>query len=134
MTFWRRTGETVDLGVIFGGPGNRVPPGTTPPTVPGGQGTPAPSGRGGQPDTIPIPCGSRSLRSSSGADVILIVILLIVTQAEADILMTAILRIVIPQTVIRVAGATLMTATLLIVIPMTVIPILHAAAVTTTSA
>jgi hypothetical protein len=48
-------GETVDLGVIFGGPGNRVPPGTTPPTVPGGQGTPAPSGRGGQPDTMRLP-------------------------------------------------------------------------------
>ena len=47
--------ETVDLGVIFGGPGNRVPPGTTPPTVPGGQGTPAPSGRGGQPDTMRLP-------------------------------------------------------------------------------
>jgi len=48
-------GETVDLGVIFGSPGNRVPPGTTPPTVPGGQGTPAPSGRGGQPDTMRLP-------------------------------------------------------------------------------
>ena len=31
-------GETVDLGVIFGGPGNRVPPGTTPPTVPADRG------------------------------------------------------------------------------------------------
>jgi Mg-chelatase subunit ChlD len=48
-------GETVDLGVIFGGSGNRVPPGTTPPTVPGGQGTPAPNGRGGQPDTMRLP-------------------------------------------------------------------------------
>ncbi len=48
-------GETVDLGVIFGGPGARVPPGTTPPTVPGGQGTPAPSGRGGQPDIMRLP-------------------------------------------------------------------------------
>jgi Mg-chelatase subunit ChlD len=48
-------GETVDLGAIFGGPGNRVPPGTTPPTVPGGQGTPAPGGRGGQPDTMRFP-------------------------------------------------------------------------------
>jgi len=48
-------GETVDLGVIFGGPGARVPPGTTPPTVPGGQGIPAPSGRGGQPDTMRFP-------------------------------------------------------------------------------
>jgi Mg-chelatase subunit ChlD len=48
-------GETVDLGVIFGGPGNPVPPGRTPPTVPGGQGNPAPSGRGGQPDTIRLP-------------------------------------------------------------------------------
>jgi len=48
-------GETVDLGVIFGGPGARVPPGRTPPTVPGGQGTPAPSGRGGQPDTMRLP-------------------------------------------------------------------------------
>jgi hypothetical protein len=60
-----------------------------------------------------IPCDSRSPRSSSGADVILIVILQTVIRAEADILMTA---------------------TLLIDIPMTVIPILHAAAVTTTSA
>jgi hypothetical protein len=82
----------------------------------------------------PIPCGSRSLRSSSGADVILIVILQTVIRAEADILTTATLLIVIPQTVIRVAGDTLMTATLLTVIPMTVIPILRAAAVTTTSA
>ena len=48
-------GETVDLGVIFGGPGARVPPGRTPPTVPGGQGTPAPSGRGGQPDIMRLP-------------------------------------------------------------------------------
>lgn len=48
-------GETVDLGVIFGGPGNPVPPITTPPTVPGGQKTPTPSGRGGQPDTIRLP-------------------------------------------------------------------------------
>jgi len=49
-------GQTVDLGSIFGGPsGNRVPPGTTPPTVPGGQGTPAPSGRGGQPDIMRFP-------------------------------------------------------------------------------
>jgi len=48
-------GETVDLGVILGGSGNRVPPGTTPPTLPGGQGTPAPSGRGGQPDTMRLP-------------------------------------------------------------------------------
>jgi Mg-chelatase subunit ChlD len=49
-------GETADLGVIFGGPGNRVPPGTTPPTVPGGQGNPVPSGRGGiDPTRIPIP-------------------------------------------------------------------------------
>ncbi len=48
-------GETVDLGVIFGGPGDRIPPGTTPPTLPGGQGTPTPSGRGGQPDTMRLP-------------------------------------------------------------------------------
>jgi Mg-chelatase subunit ChlD len=48
-------GETVDLGAIFGNPGARVPPGTTPPTVPGGQGTPAPSGRSGQPDTMRLP-------------------------------------------------------------------------------
>ncbi|HEU0184972.1 MAG TPA: VWA domain-containing protein [Blastocatellia bacterium] len=50
-------GETVDLGAILGpgGPGNRVPPVTTPPTVPGGQRTPSPSGRGGQPDTIQLP-------------------------------------------------------------------------------
>ncbi|MBO0724620.1 MAG: VWA domain-containing protein [Blastocatellia bacterium] len=48
-------GETVDLGVIFGGPGGRVPPGTTPPTVPGGQGPPSPSGRSGQPDTMRLP-------------------------------------------------------------------------------
>jgi len=82
----------------------------------------------------PIPCGSRSLRSSSGADVIPIVILLTVIRAEADILMTATLLIVIPQTIIRVAGDTQMTATLRIVIPMTDIPILRAAAITTTSA
>jgi Mg-chelatase subunit ChlD len=48
-------GETVDLGVIFGSPGNRFPPTTTPPTVPGGQKTPAPSGRGGQPDITRFP-------------------------------------------------------------------------------
>lgn len=47
-------GETVDLGGIFGGPGNRVPPGTTPPTVPGGQGHPVPGGRGGT-DTMRLP-------------------------------------------------------------------------------
>jgi Mg-chelatase subunit ChlD len=47
-------GETVDLGVILG-PGNRVPPVVTPPTVPGGQRTPSPGGRGGQPDTIQLP-------------------------------------------------------------------------------
>ena len=60
-------GETVDLGVIFGGPGNRVPPGTTPPTVPGGQGTPTPSGRGGQPDThaAPDPSGHHRRRTLS---------------------------------------------------------------------
>jgi Mg-chelatase subunit ChlD len=49
-------GETVDLGVILGSPGNRVPPVITPPTVPGGQRTPAPGGRGGQPDIrLPVP-------------------------------------------------------------------------------
>jgi Mg-chelatase subunit ChlD len=50
-------GETVDLGAIFGGSGNPVPPIVTPPTVPGKDKTPAPSGRGGQQDTIirPIP-------------------------------------------------------------------------------
>ncbi|MGH9938239.1 MAG: VWA domain-containing protein [Blastocatellia bacterium] len=48
-------GETVDLGVILGGPGSRVPTGTTPPTVPGGQGTPLPGGRGGQTDTMRLP-------------------------------------------------------------------------------
>ncbi len=47
-------GETADLGVIFG-PGGRVPPGTTPPTVPGGQGTPIPGGRGGPIDTMRLP-------------------------------------------------------------------------------
>lgn len=49
-------GETVDLGGILGGPSHRIPPGTTPPTVPGGQGNPAPGGRGGiDPTRIPIP-------------------------------------------------------------------------------
>ena len=49
-------GETADLGGIFGGPGSRVPPGTTPPTVPGGSGSPVPSGRGGTDTTrFPIP-------------------------------------------------------------------------------
>jgi len=48
-------GETVDLGVILGGPSSRVPTGTTPPTVPGGQGTPLPGGRGGQTDTMRLP-------------------------------------------------------------------------------
>jgi Mg-chelatase subunit ChlD len=49
-------GETADLGVIFSGPGSRVPPGTTPPTVPGGQGNPVPGGRGGtDPMRLPIP-------------------------------------------------------------------------------
>ncbi|MGE0128260.1 MAG: VWA domain-containing protein [Blastocatellales bacterium] len=49
-------GETVDLGGILGGPANRVPPGTTPPTVPGGQGNPVPSRRGGiDPMRLPIP-------------------------------------------------------------------------------
>ncbi len=47
-------GETVDLGTIFG-PGGSIPPGTTPPTVPGGQRTPGPTGRGGQPDVMRIP-------------------------------------------------------------------------------
>ncbi|MGH9835498.1 MAG: VWA domain-containing protein [Blastocatellia bacterium] len=47
-------GETVDLGGIFGGPSARIPPGTTPPTVPGGSGSPVPSGRGGT-DTMRIP-------------------------------------------------------------------------------
>jgi Mg-chelatase subunit ChlD len=47
-------GETADLGVIFGGPGARIPPGTTPPTVPGGQGHPIPGGRGGT-DTMRLP-------------------------------------------------------------------------------
>jgi Mg-chelatase subunit ChlD len=49
-------GETADLGVIFGGPGGRTPPGTTPPTVPGGRGSPIPGG-GGQGDVtrLPIP-------------------------------------------------------------------------------
>jgi Mg-chelatase subunit ChlD len=49
-------GETADLGVIFGGPSARIPPGTTPPTVPGGQGNPVPGSRGGiDPTRIPIP-------------------------------------------------------------------------------
>lgn len=49
-------GETVDLGVILGNPGNRVPPVITPPTVPGGQRIPTPGGRGGQPDIrLPSP-------------------------------------------------------------------------------
>jgi Mg-chelatase subunit ChlD len=47
-------GETVDLGGILGGPSNRVPPGTTPPTNPGGQGHPLPGGRGGT-DTMRLP-------------------------------------------------------------------------------
>lgn len=52
----RSRGGTADLGGVFGGPGARVPPGTTPPTVPGGQGNPVPSGRGGiDPTRIPIP-------------------------------------------------------------------------------
>ncbi len=48
-------GET-DLGIIFGGPNNRVPRGSTPPTVPG-SGPTIPSGRGGQNDPyrLPIP-------------------------------------------------------------------------------
>ncbi len=45
-------GETADLGVIFGGPSSPIPPpGTTPPTVPGGR-SPVP---GGQTDTIRLP-------------------------------------------------------------------------------
>ena len=49
-------GET-DLGTIFGGPNSRSRRGTTPPTVPGGGGTPVPSGRTGRDDPyrIPIP-------------------------------------------------------------------------------
>jgi Mg-chelatase subunit ChlD len=50
-------GETVDLGGILGGPSGRTPTGTTPPTVPGGQGSPIPNGRGGStgPMRLPIP-------------------------------------------------------------------------------
>jgi len=48
-------GETVDLGVILGGPGSRGPTGTPPPTVPGGRGTPLPGGRGGPTDTMRLP-------------------------------------------------------------------------------
>lgn len=49
-------GGNSDLGGVFGGPGARVPPGTTPPTVPGGQGNPVPNRPGGiDPTRIPIP-------------------------------------------------------------------------------
>lgn len=49
-------GGNTDLGGVFGGPGARVPPGTTPPTVPGGQGNPVPNRPGGiDPTRIPIP-------------------------------------------------------------------------------
>jgi Mg-chelatase subunit ChlD len=47
-------GET-DLGVIFGGPNNRLPRGTTPPTVPSGGGPPIAGGRGGQNDPYRLP-------------------------------------------------------------------------------
>ena len=54
----------VDLGTIFGGPNNRVPRGSTPPTVPGDGRPPTTGRRGGQDDpyrlpmppiTVPIP-------------------------------------------------------------------------------
>ncbi len=47
-------GET-DLGIIFGGPNNRSPRGTTPPTVPGESGPPIPDRRGGQNDPYRLP-------------------------------------------------------------------------------
>lgn len=47
-------GDT-DLGIIFGGPRNRVPRGQTPPTVPGGDGPPVTTGRRDDPYRIPIP-------------------------------------------------------------------------------
>jgi Mg-chelatase subunit ChlD len=50
----QQAGQTVDLGVIFGGPSSRTPGGTTPPTVPGG--SPVPTGRpGGQQDPYRLP-------------------------------------------------------------------------------
>jgi hypothetical protein len=45
----------VDLGVIFGGPNNRLPRGTTPPTVPGSGGSPIPNRRGGRDDPYQLP-------------------------------------------------------------------------------
>ena len=48
-------GETVDLGAVLSG--SRGPTGATPPTVPGGKGSPVPSERSGQniPMRLPIP-------------------------------------------------------------------------------
>jgi hypothetical protein len=45
----------VDLGVIFGGPNNRLPPGTTPPTIPGDGGSQIPDRRGGRDDPYRLP-------------------------------------------------------------------------------
>ncbi|QQS48399.1 MAG: VWA domain-containing protein [Acidobacteriota bacterium] len=47
-------GET-DLGIIFGGPNNRLPRGSTPPTVPGSGGPPVSTGRTSDPYRLPIP-------------------------------------------------------------------------------
>ena len=54
----QEAGEAVDLGTIFGGPRGGTTGGSTPPTVPGGGGTPVPTGRpSGQrsPYGLPIP-------------------------------------------------------------------------------
>lgn len=48
-------GEPADVGVILGGPSSRGPTGATPPTVPGGKGSPVPDGRGRQTDPMRLP-------------------------------------------------------------------------------
>ncbi len=57
----RETIGDTDLGIIFGGPNNRLPRGSTPPTVPGSGGPPVTTGRGRNDDPYRLPIPSIGL-------------------------------------------------------------------------